>query len=306
MRFGFHLFMIDPREYIEIAQACDESGWDHLACGDSPYHPEVITAPYPYTPDGKRFWPLDDPILDPWVAITQMAMVTKRLRFVTSVLRMPVRKPLLEAKAACSVAVVSNNRLGVGIGLGWMPEEFRFLHENMKTRGARADEAMQILRLCMGGGMVEFHGKYYDFDRLIMEPHPSERVPIYVGGLSDAARRRAARYGDGWLGALHTMDELKQLVPQMMKIRAEYGREKEPFHIFLQSPDVKSLDDYKRLEELGVTHYWIVPWVYYGVQPEKERLTDDKVATLFNVQPSVKAKVASIKRFGDEVIAKLQ
>jgi alkanesulfonate monooxygenase SsuD/methylene tetrahydromethanopterin reductase-like flavin-dependent oxidoreductase (luciferase family) len=117
MRFGFHLFMVDPKEYAGIARACDESGWDSLARGDSPYHPETIEYPYPYTPDGKRFWPLDDLILDPWVAITRMAMLTKHLRFITTVLRMSVRKPLLEAKAACSVAVVSGNRLAVGVGL---------------------------------------------------------------------------------------------------------------------------------------------------------------------------------------------
>jgi probable F420-dependent oxidoreductase len=308
MRFGFHLFMVNPAELADIARACDESGWDHLAVGDSPYHPEVIAKPYPYTPDGKRFWPLDDPILDPWVAITHMAMVTKRLRFITSVLRMSVRKPLLEAKAACSVAVVSNDRLGVGVGLAWMAEEFRFLHEDMKTRGARVDEAIQILRLCMGGGFVEFHGKYYDFDRLIMEPHPKKRVPIYVGGISKPAMHRAARYGDGWLGAMHSIEEIKQIVPEMMRQRKEYGREKEPFDIFLQCPEVTSVDDMRRLEDLGVNNFWVVPWFVYAARAEKERLAaaQGAIPTLFNAEPSLQVKLDAIRRYGDEVISKFQ
>ena len=105
-------------------------------------------------------------MLDPWVAITAMAMVTKRIRFLPSVLRLAVRQPLLEAKALCSVAAISNDRVALGVGLAWMPEEFKWLGQDKKTRGARQNEAIQIIRLLLGGGMVEFHGKYYDFDRL--------------------------------------------------------------------------------------------------------------------------------------------
>ena len=82
MRFGFHLFMVDPAEFLDIARTADEWGWDSLQVADAPFFPEVTSAPYPYTPDGERFWPLDLPVLDPWVAITAMATVTKRIRFV--------------------------------------------------------------------------------------------------------------------------------------------------------------------------------------------------------------------------------
>jgi probable F420-dependent oxidoreductase len=307
MRFGFHLFMVDPAEYAGIAQACDEYGWHDLAVGDSPYHPETIELPYPYTPDGKRFWPPEDPILDPWVAITQMAMLTERLRFVTSVLRMSVRKPLLEAKAACSVAVVSNDRLAVGVGLAWMAEEFKWLHEDKKTRGARVDEAIQILRLCTRGGFVEFHGKHYDFDRLIMEPHPKQPVPIFVGGLSQGALRRAARYGDGWLGAMHGVEEIKQIVPDIMRQRRDYGRDGEPFEIILQCPEADTVDEIRRLEDLGVTGFWVVPWVVYGAGLADVKMdAEGAVPTMFNVQPSLQTKIDAIRRYGDEVISKFQ
>ena len=181
MRFGFHLFMADPAEHQAIARTADACGWDSIQVADAPFFPEEISVPYPYTPDGTRFWPLDMPVLDPWVAITAMAVVTERIRFLPSVLRLAVRQPLLEAKSLCSVAAVANDRVALGVGLAWMPEEFKWLGQDKKTRGARQDEAIEIIRLLLGGGMVEYHGKYYDFVRLIMAPVPKKRIPIYVG-----------------------------------------------------------------------------------------------------------------------------
>jgi probable F420-dependent oxidoreductase len=291
--------MIDPAEYLDIARACDEWGWDSLAVPDAPFFPEVISAPYPYTPDGKRFWPLDFPVLDPWIAITHMATVTKRLRFITSVLRMSVRKPLLEAKVACSVAAISNDRLSIGVGLAWMPEEFKFLHEDKKTRGARVNEAIQIIRLCMGGGFVEFHGQHYDFDRLIMEPHPTKRIPIYGGGITEPALRRAACYCDGWLGTVHPESEIPQIVTELNRMRREHGRGEEPFDIVLQCPQAVSVDDIRRIEDLGVTELWVAPWL--ASAPPSETAG---VAATFCPQPTLERKLQAIRQYGEQIIAK--
>lgn len=298
MRFGFHLFNIHPSEFLDIARTCDEWGWDSLALPDAPFYPEVVSAPYPYTPDGSRFWSLDFPVLDPWIAITHMATVTKRVRFITSVLRMSVRKPLLEAKVACSVAAISNNRLAIGVGLAWMPEEFKFLHEDKKTRGARVDEAIQILRLCMGGGFVEFHGKHYDFDRLIMEPHPTKRIPIYSGGLTQAALRRAANFSDGWLGIIHPEADIPGIVAELKRQRQEFGRDKEPFDIMLQCPEAITVDDIRRIEDLGVTDLWVIPWLISDVPTEH--------AASMAPQPSLETKLNAIKQYGEKVIAKFR
>jgi len=81
LRFGFHIFMVDPSEFLDVARTADAHGWDSIQVADAQFFPEVTSEPYPYTPDGKRFWPLDLPVLDPWVAITAMATVTKRIRF---------------------------------------------------------------------------------------------------------------------------------------------------------------------------------------------------------------------------------
>lgn len=298
MRFGFHLFMVDPAEHLEIARTADEAGWDSLQVADAPFFPEVVSEPYPYTPDGSRFWPLDLPVLDPWVAITAMAVVTKRIRFIPSVLRLAIRQPLLEAKSLCSVAAVSGGRVALGVGLAWMPEEFKWLGMDKKTRGARQNEAIQILKLVMGGGFVEFHGKYYDFDRLIMAPTPQRPVPIYVGGTTPPALRRAARYGNGWIGVMHPMNEIPAALDELNRLRREFGRDKEPFDIMLHCPDAQSVDDIRRLEDLGVTDLQVTPWTmpdtpaHLGVQ------------AFMKQQPPLAKKRDAIRRYADEVIAK--
>lgn len=299
MRFGFHLFMVDPAEHLEIARAADEAGWDSLQVADAPFFPEKVSEPYPYTPDGSRFWPLDLPVLDPWVAITAMAVVTKRIRFIPSVLRLAIRQPLLEAKSLCSVAAVSGGRVALGVGLAWMPEEFKWLGMDKKTRGARQNEAIQILKLVTKGGYVEYHGKYYDFERLIMAPVPEKPVKIYVGGTTPPALRRAARYGDGWIGVMHPMAEVPAALDELNRMRREFGREKEPFDVMLHCPDAQGVDDIRRLEDLGVTDLQVTPWTmpdtpaHLGVQ------------AFMKQQPPLSAKKDAIRRYGDEVIAKL-
>lgn len=299
MRFGFHLFMVDPVEFTDIARAADERGWDSVQVADAPFFPEVISVPYPYTPDGTRFWPLDQPVLDPWVAITSMAMVTERIRFLPSVLRLAVRQPLLEAKSICSVAAVAHDRLAVGVGLAWMPEEFKWLGQDKKTRGARQDEAIQILRLLMQGGFQEFHGKYYDFDRLIMAPVPKKKIPIYVGGTTTPALRRAARWGDGWVSVIHSMEEVPVLMAQLEDFLKEFGRENEPFDVMMHCPDAESVDDIRRLEDLGVTDLQVTPW-------SEKILAEMGVGAIMQQQPSLQVKVDAIRRYADEVISRFE
>jgi probable F420-dependent oxidoreductase len=297
VRFGFHIFMVDPSEFLDLARTADDCGWDSVQVADAPFFPETTSAPYPYTPDGKRFWPLDLPVLDPWVAITAMAVVTKRLRFVTSVLRLAIRQPLLEAKALCSVAAVSNDRVALGVGLAWMPEEFKWLGQDKKTRGARQNEAIQIIRLLLGGGMVEFHGKHYDFDRLQMAPVPKKKIPIYVGGSSKPALKRAAQYGDGWIGIVHTLEETRAMVAELNTLRREFGREKEPFDIMMHCPDATSVDNVRRLEELGVTDLQVAPWTMPTV------LAELGVSSM-RVQPPLAVKQEAIRRFAGDIISK--
>ncbi len=297
MRFGFHLFMVDPAEHQDIARTADVNGWDSIQVADSPFFPEKISVPYPYTPDGTRFWPLDMPVLDPWVAITAMAVVTKRIRFLPSVLRLAVRQPLLEAKSLCSVAAVADDRVALGVGLAWMPEEFKWLGQDMKTRGARQNEAIEVIRLLLGGGMVEYHGKYFDFDRLVMAPVPKKKIPIYVGGTTDPALRRAARHGDGWVSVIHSLEEVAGMMSRLRGYLREYGREHESFDVMMHCPDAESVDDIRRLEDLGITDLQVTPW-------SERILAEMGVGAIMQQQPTLTVKQDAIKRYADEIISK--
>jgi probable F420-dependent oxidoreductase len=290
MKFTVAVAMCDPAHYLPIAACADRSGWDSIAVPDAPFFPEKVSVPYPYVDGGERFWTAETPWVDPWVAIPAMAAVTTRLRFYTHVLKLPIRHPLLVAKTVGSAAVLSNNRVGLGVGLSWIPEEAAWCGVDFATRGARTDEAVAILRGLLRGGMFEFHGKHYDFGRLQMSPAPTAPVPIYVGGHSEPALRRAARLGDGWCSAMSTEAETRRMIGRLRDLRAEHGRAGEPFEIQVSSIDAFDVDGYKRLEDAGVTDLITQPWLLYGGGPFA----------------SIQEKEDGIKRFADEVLPRMR
>lgn len=285
MRFALSVAMIPPSEYLPVARAAEANGWDAIAVPDSVFFPEKVSTPYPYVPGGERFWTAETPYVDPWVAIPAMAAVTSRIRLYTSVLKLPIRHPLLVAKTVGSAAALSGDRVGLGVGLSWIPEEFTWCHTDYATRGERADEAIQILRGLLAGGMFEWHGKHYDFDRLQMSPAPGKPVPIYVGGHSEPALRRAARFGDGWTAAMITRSETRRIIERLRALRVEHVRADLPFEIQVSSIDTFDADGYRRLEDDGVTEVITQPWMFYEGGP---------MATL-------QQKEDAIRRFAHEV-----
>ncbi|HMQ24523.1 MAG TPA: TIGR03619 family F420-dependent LLM class oxidoreductase [Acidimicrobiales bacterium] len=289
MRFTVSLPFTPADHLLPIARAAEAAGWDAISVPDSVFFPEHVSAGYPYTADGQRFWPADAPWPDPWVAIPAMAAVTERLSFYTNVLKVGIREPLLVAKTVTSTAAMFEGRIGIGVGLSWIPEEFAWLGQEMKTRGKRLDEAIEILRACLAGGWVEHHGRHYDFDRLMMAPAPSEPVPLYVGGHSEPALKRAARLGDGWIAVQVTPEEIAETVPKLHAYRDEYGTADRPFEIKvtpLVMPTIEAMDE---LAALGVTDVITVPWYFYGGDPE-----------------SLDTKLADLARFADEIIAPIR
>ena len=165
MQFTVAFPMIPADHHLPLARAAEAAGFTSIAVPESVFYPETVSAKYPYTPDGSRFWPPETPFLDPFVSIPAMAAVTERIRFYTNVLKLGIREPLLVAKAVSSAAVLSNDRVGLGVGLSWIPEEFEWLRQDMRTRGKRTDEAIEIIRAVCTGEFVEYHGRHYDFDR---------------------------------------------------------------------------------------------------------------------------------------------
>lgn len=275
MKFALAVAMLPPSYYLPLAQAADREGWDTIVVPDSVFYPEKVSAKYPYTPDGSRFWAAEVPYVDPWVAIPAMAAVTSRIRFYTHVLKLAIRNPLLVAKMVGSAAVLSNGRVGLGAGLGWIPEEFAWCGTEYETRGARMNEALEIIRRCLAGGWVEFHGKHYDFERLMMAPWPDTQVPILVGGHTEPALRRAARY-DGWTSAMTNKAELRGFVARLRELRAENGLSEAPFEISVVCMDAFGVAGTRELIDIGATEVITQPWVFYGggLKPTLEQALD--------------------------------
>lgn len=272
-------------QYVPIAKAADDTGWHSVAVSDHVVNPETISSVYPYTEFGERRWGPFTEFADPWVAVAAMAGATERLQFFTNVYVLPMRPPFAVAKAVGTASAVSGGRVALGVGMGWMEEEFALMEQSFRGRGKRADEMLEVLRKLWAGGWVEHHGDFYDFDRLEMTPAPGH-VPIYVGGVSEAAMRRAARH-DGWVSDLHTADELTEICAKLHGYRAELGRSEEPFAVLAACRDAWDLDGYHRLADIGVTHLLTQPWFFYSGD------TAD-----------LGERIDGIHRFADEIIAK--
>jgi len=205
----------DPTHLTEIARVAEQAGFGAVVISDHLVYPQRLDTPYPYTADGAPRWQADTPWPDPFVAIGAMSAVTERLRFIVSVLVLPLRHPVMAAKSIATAAVLSGDRLTVGVGAGWMREEFDLLGQPFEGRGQRLDEAIEVMRTLWRGGMVEHHGAHYDFGPVQMSPVPRRPVPLYGGGVSEPALRRAATLCDGWASEVQTTREVEEIVQKL-------------------------------------------------------------------------------------------
>lgn len=262
----FHLSvaMCPASELTVLAQAAEEAGFAGIAVPDSIFWSEQVSARYPYTATGKRMWTADTPFVDPFVAIAAMAAVTHHIRLLTNVIKLSVRQPVLVAKTVSSLAALAPGRVGLGVGLGWLPEEFLWCGADYKTRGPRADEAIDILGRLLTGELVSHSGPHYEFGAIRLNPVAEQRVPILVGGHSPPALRRAARLGDGWMSAMMKSAEILDTVRRLDELRQTYQREDIPFEIHAVPMDVWDADGYARLKAGGVTTIVTVPWMLLG------------------------------------------
>lgn len=263
MKFWQALSFSEPDQILDVAQICEEVGFEGVFLSDHMFYPGDFEDKYPYSEDGKldAFTP-DTPWPDPWVAIGAMAAVTRRLRFTTFIYILPLRNPIEVAKSTSTLGVLSDGRFALGIGAGWMKEEFQTMGVDFTTRGSRLDESMEVLRKLWSGEMVEHHGEHFDFPPLSMCPVPDGGVPIWVGGISGRALRRAARIGDGWLGSGQTTEEAVEMLGKLQRHRKEYGRENTPFETIVPLVTPPTPDDLKRIQDAGATSSVSYPFTY--------------------------------------------
>ena len=233
MKFVTSLAFSDPTQLCELARAAEEAGWDGLVVSDHVVHPEKIATPYPYTKDGLPRWQAPTPWPDPWVAIGAMAAVTRRVRFFTGIYVLPMRNPFNVAKAVGTAAVLSGDRVTLGVGVGWMREEFQLLEQPFEQRGPRTDEMIEVLRKLWTQPLVTHKGAHHVIDNAGINPLPIRRpIPVWFGGAAEPVLRRAARIGDGWMPAGRPPDDrMKGYVDQLNGYLAAAGRDRTQFGI---------------------------------------------------------------------------
>ena len=291
MRFSYAESMTDPSFYAPLARAAEEAGYDSMVVPDSICYPLHASSRYPFTPDGSREFLEDKPFIEPFSLIPALGAVTTRLRFVTFVLKLPVRSPVLVAKQATSTAVLTGNRLVLGVGTSPWREDYEVLGVPWDGRGRRMDEELAIIRGLSAGGYFSYHGEIFDLPPVKIAPVPSEPIPILIGGHGDAALRRAAGVGDGWLHGGGDPGELPRLLARLGELRQQAGTASRPFEVHAISADAYRPEGVRRLGEQGVTDAIVGFRWPYQTGPDVEPLA---------------AKIAKLRAFADEVIAKVR
>ncbi len=269
MQFWQSLAQTEPHQLLDVAQMAEKAGFTGVCISDHLVRPVDIKSEYPYTPDGKPLTRPETPFMDPWVLMTAIAMVTKDLKFMPYVYVLPAREPFSVAKSLSSLSLISNNRVLLGVGVGWMEDEFQLTGQNFKNRGKRTDEMLLVIDKLLENHPVEHHGEFYDFPPLQMSPAPKEKPVVLVGGQSPAAYRRAARC-EGWMGVNYNFDQVPDIIDKLTQARAEAGTLNSPFEISLALNSSPTIDELQKLEAMGVTMYLNPPLVMGGNQSSLE------------------------------------
>lgn len=285
MKF-WHPLMFDPIEDLaELSRLLEEAGFEGAALADH------VAVPFGFKsvhPSGESPFTPESSFPDTFTTIAALAMVTRRLRFMSYVYIVPLRDPFTVAKQVATAASLSKDRVVLGAGAGWLAEEFSVLGQSFSDRGRRFDEQLAIIEDFWQDGRAQSTGGYYPFEEAGMFPLPSAPIPVWIGGKSGAALRRAARH-DGWLGMNYPLEEISELLTRLWAHRDEVSKPEEPFEVFVIANAEPSLDLYRRLEDMGVTSTMGMGW-YPG----------DPSAT------SLDAKRAGLGRFSEQFIEPLR
>ena len=285
MEFWQALAWTEPEQIVEVARIAEDCGFDGVMTADHALYPRELTTPYPYSPDGSPPLDADSPYPDAWGLMTAIAACTTRLKMTCGVYVLPLRHPIEVAKMSATLAMISNGRFLFGAGSGWMKEEFDVMGVDFHTRGRRMDECIAILRSLWTGGWTEYHGEFFDFPAITLQPPPPAPIPLLMGGAAPRALRRAAQVADGWIGTGNHPDEVPAVLANLQAMRAESGRADDPFFtlVGLSAPaDIETLD---RLHGLGMSATVRYPFRYTlgdrstleQKRREMERYADDVI-----------------------------
>jgi probable F420-dependent oxidoreductase len=262
MDLGLNLMRVRPERMPELAARAESLGYESVFVPDHLAFPVRFASLYPGSDDGSFPYPRDTPLYDPFLVLGQIARATRTLKLGTGIYVLPLRHPIVAARAVTTLDVLSGGRVLFGIGVGWLEEEFRALGIDPRARFARTEEAVLAMRRLWTEPEPEFHGKHFDFDAVYFTPKPvsSPHPPILFGGDAPGALRRAARLGDGWIsgGVAKDVEDVVACVKRLRELRAEQGSTG-PFDLTVLDPNPTEAV-LARLAEVGVNRVVVMPW----------------------------------------------
>ena len=249
---------VQPDYAARLGQLAEENGFESVWTVEHVVVPAGYESEYPYSPTGRMPGPEESPIPDPLVWLTHVGAHTTRLKLATGVLILPQRNPVVLAKEVATLDVLSGGRVVLGVGVGWLREEFDAIGVPFDERGPRTDEAIEALRALWTQDDSSFHGRFFDFDRAKSYPKPAQgSVPIVIGGHTKPAARRAGRLGDGFFPARTSPEELRDLLDEMGRAAKDAGRD--PDAIEVTAGGAMDVDSIKAFADLGVSRIIVPP-----------------------------------------------
>ncbi|MGW6036555.1 TIGR03619 family F420-dependent LLM class oxidoreductase [Gordonia terrae] len=293
MRFTLWNTGADTDEFFALADAAETTGWSSMCLNEYVFHPVEVNSRYPYSPDGKRFWATDTPYLDPMTILPAIAARTSTLRVYPFVTKLTLRDPLLLANQVRTASLLSHGRFSLGVGMSWMREEYEICGIDWDNRRKRFLETIEIIRLATTGDVVEYHGEVFDIPALQQSPGVPSPIPILLGGHQPWSIRTAAAVADGWCGVPKEMSEIETTAKDLLMQVEKAGRDASAFEIHAGAIDARTVDDYRRLADAGITDAIVMPWM-------AENLADSAGSGMAS---ATAAKTDSLKRFADEIIS---
>jgi probable F420-dependent oxidoreductase len=263
MKIGVPLFALRPEQLASVAQRAEALGFESVWMPEHLVFPTQIVSRYPYAKDGVPPINPATPLLDPLIVLTQIAARTSRIRLGTNIYLLPLRHPLQTARMAMTLDLLSNGRLELGVGVGWLAEEFAAAGIDFETRAGRTREAVRVLKVLWTEAEPEFHGRYFSFDPLKFEPKPVQKPhpPLIFGGETDAALKRAAALGNGWYGVGHSPETAARQTKKLRTLLLECGRGDAKFeNTVSHGARTLSKDDLHRYADADVHRVVILPW----------------------------------------------
>jgi len=281
MKFGLMYANAGPFAFPEmlthLAQTAERVGIESMWTVEHVVIPVGYGSTYPYDPSGKIPAPDQMPLPDPFVALAYAAAVTKTIKLATGIVILPQRHPLYVAKELATLDVLSNGRVIFGIGVGWLEEEFQALGIPFSERAARTAEAVRAIRSLWKDEAEPFHGKFYRWEKVESHPKPVQKpgVPIVVGGHTELAARRAARYGDGFFPGVADDAKLDWLLGIMRDECAKLGRDPATIEI-TSGRAVPTVESVNELRKKGVSRFMVPPPAFDpdGITQGLEKLGD--------------------------------